>query len=167
MRVLPALVLAALALPAAAHAQEVGASASAMGVGVQSTLTGLTGPTLTYQTPRFHLDGVLGFHDDGQTAFELAGRFWWAVHSTAASDFSIGGGLGVQYVDFGPDSDSDIHLELGAQLRAFVATNLAISASLGLGLTTGTFAAFDEGDESASFLGGQLVGAAGLTYFFF
>src|SRR6187551_4075329 len=98
MRALPFVVALLIAAPSA-RAQEATATASAFGLGAQTTISGLGGPTLVYQTPRFHIEGLLDFHDDGSTAFAVAGRFWWVLHGTANSDFSLGGGLGFQNVD--------------------------------------------------------------------
>jgi hypothetical protein len=163
MRALPVLAfLATIAAASAASAQ--GSDATGLGIGAQSTLTGLSGPTVTYQTPQFHVEGILGFFDnDAVTEYDIAGRFFWEVHSTAASDLSIGGGLGIQSVDLGPETDNDIHIEVGARIRAFVAENVALGATLGLGLESGE----DNEDDDVVFLNGQLVGAIGVTYFFF
>ncbi len=59
----------------------------------------------------------------------------------------------------GDDDDIDVHLEAGAQIRAFITSNVALSASGGFGFI------FDEGDDFFGF-GGQLMGAMGVTYFF-
>ena len=69
----------------------------------------------------------------------------------------------VQSVDLGPTTDTDLHVEAGAQLRAFLASNVALSAALGLGIENGD----DNADPDIEFLSGQLVGNLGITYFFF
>jgi hypothetical protein len=163
MRFSPSLLALAACLAVSSPAWADGTESTGLGVGVQSTLTGLSGPSLTYQAPRFHVEGIVGFHDDGVTEIDLAGRFWFHVHSTAASDFSVGGGIGFESIDFGPETDTDLHVEGGAQLRAFLASNVALSAALGLAIENGD----DNDDEDIEFLAGQLVGGLGITYFFF
>lgn len=173
----PALAFALLLAPRTAAAQ--GSEASGIGVGVQAMLTtfdddvlippdtfvaipDLAGPTVTYQTPQFHIDGILSYGDnDFITTLGLAGRFYYELHSTQASDLSVGGGVGFMNVDFGDDSDTAIHFEAGGKIRAFLAPSVAINASVGLGYITGL------GNSDLILFGGQLVGAIGITYFFF
>jgi hypothetical protein len=164
MRTPCSVAIAALCLAAAAPAARAqGSEGVGLGVGVESSLTGISGPAVVYQAPNFHVHGILGLFDtDGRTQIDLAGRFFWKLHSTAASDFGLGGGLGIRNIDNDPgESDTQLHLELGAQIRAFVTANVALGATLGLGFDNG------EGDDDLTLLDGQLVGAIGLTYFFF
>lgn len=132
-----------------------------IGVGAQSTTTGLSGPSVVYQAPQFHIEGLLGVNSiDDNTDFALAGRFYYEIHNGELSDFSIGGGLGVLNLDRPGDDDVDLHLEAGAQIRAFLAPNVALSTSLGLGFV------IREGNDDFGILG-QLTGSMGVTYFFF
>lgn len=167
----------ALALPRTALAQ--GSEASGLGVGVQAMLTAfddavevapdvfvafpnLAGPAVTYQTPQFHIDGILTYGDsDGLTALGVGGRFFYELHSTQASDLSVGGGIGFMNIDVGDDSDTAIHFEAGGKIRAFLAPAVAVNASVGLGYISGF------GDRDFILFGGQLVGTLGITYFFF
>ncbi len=157
----------ALALPlflaqaGSAEAQE-GRSGS-LGVGVQTMLLpdGPFGPAVIYDAGMFHLEGLFGFaDDDATTRFDLGGRFWYHIHSAASADFSLGGGLGVVSID--PEGDAegttDIEIDAGAQIRAFLVPNVAVSASLGLAILTG------DGDFIA--ITGDLVGNAGIAYYF-
>jgi hypothetical protein len=168
-----ALVLA----PRTAAAQ--GSEATGIGVGVQAMLTAfdeevevgpdvfvtipnLAGPAVTYQTPKFHIDGILSYGDnDFVTALGIGGRFYYELHSTQASDLSVGGGIGFMNIDFGPDSDTAIHFEAGGKIRAFLAPAVAFNASLGLGYISGLQ------DRDFITFGGQLVGTIGISYFFF
>jgi hypothetical protein len=162
--------------PRTAAAQ--GSEASGVGVGVQGMLTSATeiptgvdtfvdvpvlaGPAVTYQTPKFHVDGILSYGDDDSvTVLGVGGRFYYELHSTQASDLSVGGGIGFMSVDFGIDSDSAILFEAGGKIRAFLAPSVAVNASLGLGYIAGL------ADRDYILFGGQLVGAIGVTYFFF
>ena len=169
--VLGALSLAFLAAPRAARAQ--GSEGSGIGVGVQAMVSsgvdlgagglgGLAGPAVVYQAPNFHVDGILSFASNGATSIGVGGRFFYELHSTQASDLSVGGGLG--FVNLDPDGPGDgttlIHFEIGGKIRAFLAPSVAISASAGFG-----FVSTDEDDPL--FLTGQLLGTVGITYFFF
>ena len=166
-----------IALPRTAAAQ--GSDASGIGVGVQAMLAdfgggievlpdvfvdipALAGPTVTYQTPKFHIDGILAYADnDATTALGLGGRFFYELHSTQASDLSVGGGLGFLNVDFGDDSDTAILFEAGGKIRAFLAPSVAFNASVGLGYISGF------GEQDLILFGGQLLGTIGISYFFF
>jgi hypothetical protein len=172
-----ALALPLLVTPRTAAAQ--GSDATGIGVGVQAMLTtfteevmvapdvfvafpALAGPTVTYQTQKFHIDGILSYGDnDAITALGVGGRFYYELHSTQASDLSVGGGIGFMNVDFGDNSDTAIHFEAGGKIRAFLAPSVAVNASLGLGYISGL------ADRDYILFGGQLVGAIGITYFFF
>jgi len=163
--------------PRTAAAQ--GSEATGIGVGVQAMLPSfggdfevvpdvfvgippLAGPAVTYQAPQFHIDGILSYGDnDAITTLGLGGRFYYELHSTQASDLSVGGGLGFMNIDFGPDSDTAILVEAGGKIRAFLAPSVAVNASVGLGYLTGL------GESDLILFGGQLLGTIGITYFFF
>jgi hypothetical protein len=135
-----------------------GGSGGGLGVGVQAMLEGPFGAAVIYDPGPWHIEGILGFFTNGQTALALGGRFYYHLHSSTAADFSVGGGLGIVNVSDDGDGFTDIHLEAGAQVRAFVVPNVAVSASLGLAIVAG------DGDLVA--LTGQLVGGLGISYFF-
>jgi hypothetical protein len=139
-----------------------GGSGGPLGVGVNAMLAGPFGPTVVYDTGMFHIEGILGFQDtDAQTEFDIAGRFWYHISSSQAADFSLGGGLGVVSIDpagEGTEGTTDIEIDAGAQVRAFIVPNVAISASLGLAILTG--------DADAVSLTGDVTGSAGIIYFF-
>jgi hypothetical protein len=169
--VMSALSLAVLVCPRAAHAQ--GSEGTGIGVGVQAMVTSefgpgpglgglgsLAGPAVVYQAPNFHIDGILSFASNGATSMGIGGRFFYKLHSTQASDLSVGGGLGFVNVDVGPADTTIIHFEIGAKIRAFIAPSVALSASVGFGFLS------TEGDDPL-FLTGQLLGTMGMTYFFF
>lgn len=135
---------------------------SGIGVGVESMLSGPSGPTVVYQAASFHAEGIVGVFDRANTAVLIAGRFYYQVHSGELSDFSVGGGLGLLNFD-GPgpgDNETDLHLEAGAKIRVFLAPNVALSSSLGLALVA------DEGPDTAE-ITGRLQGTMGIAYFFF
>ena len=136
---------------------------SSVGVGVQGLLGApgtLFGPAVIFQTPAFHIEGILAFSDVGdETDLGLAGRFWYAVHQTPSSDFSVGGGIGLLIDDDGNENDLDLEIDLGAQLRAFLVPNVAINTSLGFVIVTA------DGANTIAATGG-LLATTGITYFF-
>lgn len=150
-------------LSGTAGGEEGGGAGGGFGVGIVAMLTGPFGAAVVYDPGRFHVEGILGFasFEDDQTEIAVGGRFWWHLHTSTAADFSLGGGVGFVLIDEeATDEDqTNIHLEGGAQVRTFVVPNVALAASLGLGIISG-----DGGD----FVGitGQLVGSIGASYFF-
>jgi hypothetical protein len=133
-----------------------------LGVGVTAMLSGggLFSPSVAYDTGVFHIEGLLGFEDNGETRFDVGGRFWYHIHSAQSADFSLGGGLGIVNINPEGDGDSTTNVEIdgGAQLRAFIVPNVALSVSLGLVVLTG--------DADAIAITGDLFGAAGIHYYF-
>lgn len=134
-----------------------------LGVGVAAMLAGPAGISVAYDGGPWHLDTMFGvLKRDGDSPgnkadFELGARFWFHLHKSANSDFSVGGGLG--FIHFGPADENAVFLEGGVQLRAFIASNVALSASAGLAIETA--------DRSAFALGGQFIGSAALHYYFY
>lgn len=161
-----ALALAAVSFSAGSALAQGGSggrgSGGNLGIGIHTMLTGSGpfGPAVVYDTGLFHIEGIIGFADnDEATEFDVGGRFWYHINSSQAADFSLGGGLGVVSID--PevgDGTTDIEIDVGGQVRAFIVPNVALSASLGLAILTG--------DTDFIALTGDLTGTAGLTYFF-
>jgi hypothetical protein len=166
-RTLAAVFAAVLGLGAAgsASAQEwktgAGAGVGPLGVGVAAMLTGPFGPQVVYDAGVFHVEGIVGFQsNDATTDFDIGGRFFYHVHASQAADFSLGAGLGVTSSDpDGPaEGTTNVHIDIGPQLRAFVVPNVAVSATAGLAIITG--------DADNILITGDLVGTAGITYYF-
>jgi hypothetical protein len=157
-----------------------GGSKGSIGIGAERTLgdvllnvgnntvaiSGLGGISANYDMGEFHLGGFLGFSDDGgtdDTDVAVGGRFYYHLHSSAMADFGIGGGIGIGI--FGDrtgavdDNATVLLLEPGFQMRAFVASNVALSFSAGLTLGLA--------DADGVTLSGQPNGAAGVHYYFF
>ena len=142
-----------------AHA---GGQAGSIGLGAEFQLSGVGGASLNYDAGQFHIGGFLGFSDppgDANT-FDVGGRFFWHIHKTAMTDFGIGGGLGISSVRVmnGMDRLTGLFLEPGLQIRLFLASNVAVSASTGIVIGTA--------DASGVGLTGQTF-AGGLHYYFF
>ncbi len=146
-----------------------GGSEGSIGVGAESQLNpfldelGLSGISVNYDMGQFHVGGFLGFNDDDgpdNTNIGLGGRFYYHLHSTAMSDFSIGGSVGVAFLGTAADDDPTIvFIEPGFQIRAFVASNVALSFTGGMWLGAG--------DADGLAITGDLTGGAGVHYYFF
>lgn len=117
---------------------------------------------LVYDLGDFRFGGGLSLAlvENRDTNFGIGLSGFYALHRTRSADFSIGGGIGLNYLDPGPgDGQVRVLFEFGAQIRAFIVQNVALMAGLGLGLSVG-----DGGFQFG--LGGRLVGNLGVAYFF-
>ncbi len=157
--------LAGLLVMGASGVAAAGGSPGSIGVGAEFQLNGFGGPSVNYDAGDFHVGGFLGFEDpDGadNTLFGVGARFYYHVHSTAMSDFGLGGTFSVISNPAGPgpndDRTTDVFLEPGAQIRLFLASNVAISASAGI-----VIGVVDAGGVAIT---GQTI-TAGLHYYFF
>lgn len=140
------------------------------GIGVVQMLSGQSGLNLggfgaAFDGGQFHIDGFLYFNDPGEEVkanFGLGGRFWWHLHSTANSDLSLGGGVGFFNIggadNPGAEGATVVNIEAGAQIRAFIAQNVAVMGSAGIGLATS--------DGEGVLFSGHLLGSFGIIYFF-
>jgi hypothetical protein len=140
-----------------------------LGVGVEGMLIGgPAGLSVAYDGGPWHADGLLGVYKSAtgvKADLDLGAQFWYHLHNGANSDFSLGGGLGFQHLGQ-PDADVVV-IELGGQIRAFIASNVALSATLGFAIAAV--------DRHAFGLGGQLIAGqsmapfagVGLHYYFY
>ena len=158
--------LVAAVLVTASSVAHAGGQEGSIGVGAEFMIApfGVGGASLNYDAGAFHVGGFLGFTDlDGpdNTDVAIGGRFYYHVHSTAMSDFGIGGGLGILSLDnmMGNDRTTGLFLEPGAQIRLFLAANVAISATVGVSIGT-----MDAGGNVI--VTGQTIGG-GIHYYFF
>lgn len=150
-----------------------GGQEDSLGVGAEFLMNGITGgASVNYDLGKMHFGGFLGYYDDGDESsdYTFGGRFYYHLHSTAMSDFGIGGGLG-----FYSDEDMDgrasfLFLEPSVQIRAFIAANVALSLQAGIILATQdaeglaiTGGVLDNGEDTR----GAVTGGAGLHYYFF
>jgi len=144
-----------------------GASFLPAGAGGGGTAVGEGGASMNYDAGKFHVGGALGFADGGgshDTVYSLSGRFYYHVHSTAMSDFGVGGTLGILSIPNPVATDQNnrdtlLFIEPGVQIRAFVASNVALSFTIGFVLGAV--------DASGTLIGGQTTGSAGIHYYFF
>ncbi len=142
---------------------QAGGQPGSLGVGAEFQLSGVGGLSLNYDTGSFHVGGFVGLDDaegDDNTEIEIGGRFYYHVHSTASSDFSIGGSLGVLSDPVGPDErDTLLFIEPTLQIRSFITSNVALSFTAGFSIGAA--------DASDLVITGDLVGLAGVHYYFF
>ena len=154
---------AAVLLMAASGLASAGGQPGSIGVGAEAQINGTGGASLNYDAGEFHVGGFLGFFDpDGadNTEFDVGARFYYHVHSTAMADFGIGGSLGIASLPDagGDDRQTAVFIEPGAQIRLFLAANVAVSAATGV--VIGVV------DASGVAITGQTI-TAGLHYYFF
>ena len=170
--------LVSLFVIASAGVAQAGGQSGSIGVGAEYQLTGIGGPSVNYDAGKFHVGGFFGYFDPAgadNTLFEFGGRFYWHVHTTAMSDFGLGGGIGVASVPGGApgaNRTTDLFLEPGFQIRVFIASNVALSFTGGL--TIGTADASGVALTAQGIAGGTfgttglgLNGGAGVHYYFF
>jgi hypothetical protein len=151
-----------------------------IGVGAVTMLNGTSGALVTWGNSGggFHVDGLVGLHryhenNTNTTAFSVGGRFWYHVHAAAFADFSLGGGLALNRWTSNPggpnqDHHLDVSLELGGQIRAFIVTNVALTADLGFGAVFGDNDDILIGSQAITGSGSPnfVVGTLGIAYFF-
>lgn len=173
------LVLLALSTPAYAGGQE-----DSLGVGAEYMMNGLSGGvSVNYDLGKMHFGGFLGYFNNGDemgddtSDYTLGGRFFYHLHSTAMSDFGVGGALGF-YSDEERNGAGDadratyLFIEPGVQVRAFVAANVALSFNVGLVFATQdaegiAIGGGEIGRGNDGGIGSIITGSAGIHYYFF
>ncbi|HEY4241298.1 MAG TPA: hypothetical protein VGM88_15865 [Kofleriaceae bacterium] len=122
----------------------------------------LGGISANYDTSMFHAGAFFGMQDPSgaPSTIEFGGRFWYHVAHAAAADFSVGGSVGVGIVPGAMGGhDTDILIEPGFQIRAWVTPNVALSF-------TGAFSILTGDPDTSLAIGGQVTGTAGVHYYF-
>lgn len=168
------ILLASLLVLATTSPALAGGKEGSIGVGAEFGLSslvvnnavaiGVGGASVNYDAGMFHVGGFLGFHDGGgnnDTDYTFGARFYYHLHDTPQSDFGVGGMIGF-YSQDNPapiDRQSLLYFEPGVQFRAFVATNVALSFTVGM--------SFGLADADGANITGQLQGLAGVHYYFF
>jgi hypothetical protein len=156
--------LAAMIVFASVGTASAGGLPNSIGVGFEAEISQAGGVSVNYDAGKFHAGGFLSFADpDGanNSRFEVGGRFFFHVASTASSDFGVGGGLGLRNTGNGANnntSTSELFVEPSFQIRAFIVPNVALSFTAGFSL--GTL------DRHDVVLDGGLTGLAGIHYYF-
>jgi hypothetical protein len=150
-----------------------GGSEGSIGVGAEEifnfnlggTTFRLGGLSANYDMGQFHVGALLGFFDNGgndDTDVFIGGRFYYHVHSTAMADFGIGATATMGFIgdgDMNTDNAQVMLLEPGFQIRAFIASNVALSFTGGL--TLGLI------DADGVSITADPTASAGFHYYFF
>ena len=141
-----------------AHA---GGIPGSIGVGAEFEISNLGGISVNYDAGKFHLGGFLGFDDPpggNNDTFDIGGRFFYHIASTASADFSLGGGLGIRSAATAGDRATELFLEPGFQIRAFIVPNVALSFTGGISIGAV--------DAEGTRITGDFNGNAGVHYYF-
>jgi hypothetical protein len=146
-------------------------SGNGIGVGAAAFLSGVGGVQVDYDMPIWDLDAILGFADrstggdNSQTYIQFGVQGWYHLHRGSSSDFSLGGGVGINHVTgSGPNRTATV-IELGARPRAFITSNVAVHAMLGISISLGDNDV-PGADNSGVGLGAQPLFGVGFTYYF-
>jgi hypothetical protein len=156
--------LAAMIVFASVGTASAGGQPGSIGVGAEFQLSGIGGLSVNYDAGKFHAGGFLGYFDPrgpNNVTVDVGGRFFYHVASTAMSDFSLGGGLGIQSANDAPGNanrHTDVFIEPSFQIRVFLASNVALSFTGGLEIGAA--------DASELNLSGNISGEAGVHYYF-
>jgi hypothetical protein len=158
--------------PAATSIADAGGGGAGIGVGAAAFLSGIAGPEVVYDQPRFHVEGLLGFRSEKPgpggnpatiTTFQVGARGWYHLSRGFNSDFSIGGGVGIVTLSGGGASDTATTIEPGFQARVFLTPNFGLHATGGLSFTFGDNT---NGVVKGVALSPQFTGGFGFAYFF-
>jgi hypothetical protein len=143
---------------------QVQAAERSIGVGPQAVLgttASAAGAGLVVEWDTFYIDGTFSFATgDVPDQVNLGAGFYYIVQRGKLADFAVGGSLSVLFADRRVgDANVGVAITGGAKIRAFVVPKVALSAGLGIAATLIE-------DATTFVLGSQLVGSAGLTYYF-
>lgn len=149
--------------PPAARRSSSSPHGTGIGVGGTAFLSGLAGVNGVYDMGQLHLEALLGFvrqpaGPTNQTVWNVGVGGWYHLHTGDNSDFSLGGTIGFAHNTLG-QGNTDLRIEPGAMIRAFVTSNVAVHARAGFVMV------FDD-DNDFFALGANIVGGFGATYFF-
>jgi hypothetical protein len=149
-------------------------AARGLGVGVNGMIdsrdfaNSVPALSVLYEMDKIRFGGLFGFNiiTKGQPKiFKFGGQFFYKLHGNQTADFSLGGLLGMRIIADYPVDQTDVGLllGLGAQVRAFIVTNVSLDASLGLGLLVD----LNDKSQTAVALSGDVMATIGLTYYFY
>jgi hypothetical protein len=146
---------------ASAGTARAGGQPNSIGVGAEFQIHGTGGLSANYDAGKFHAGGFFGYNDPAganNVTVLVGGRFFYHLASTASSDFSLGGSLGIQSVPAGANRNTFVFLEPSFQIRAFITPNVALSFSGGI--------VIGAADASELDVTGDIVGTGGIHYYF-
>jgi hypothetical protein len=149
---------------ASAGTASAGGQAGSIGVGAEFQLSGIGGLSANYDAGKFHAGGFFGYFDPrgpSNVTVDVGGRFFYHVASTASSDFSLGGSLGIQSINNPAGTtnrDTNVFIEPSFQIRMFIVPNVALSFTGGIEIGAA--------DASELNLTGNIIGEGGIHYYF-
>jgi len=143
-----------------------------LGVGAAYFLSGIGGAQVDYDTAMWDVEALLGFADrstdnnnSSQTDIQFGVRGWYHLHHGASSDFSVGGGVGLDHLTGGGGPNrTAVLIDPGVRARAFITSNVSVQAVLGLAISVGDNLGGSE--NSGVGLGAQSLFGFGFTYYF-
>jgi hypothetical protein len=137
------------------------------GVGGILYMGGTNGLSLAYDTGPWHIDTLIAYSGRNDTdIFNIGGRFWYHVKSSANADLSLGGGGSLRHTSFpgpGNASSDEVFIEAGLQIRVFLAPTVALSVASGLVVGAADADGLGIGNEFNTV---GLSGSAALHYYF-
>ena len=153
-----------------------GGAGAGIGVGVSQWVNGFTGAQVVFDQPRWHIEGSTAFttshngnpNNPRVTDFDFGVAAWYHLALGASSDFSIGGGFAV-LTQSGMGSRVSWLIEPGAEIRAFITSNVAVHALIAFPLIVGddgTPVVGNNGQNTSFGFSGQVLAAFGFTFFF-
>ena len=154
-----------------------GGAGAGIGVGVSQWVNGFTGAQVVFDQPRWHIEGSTAFttsHNGNPngprvTDFDFGVAGWYHLALGASSDFSIGGGFAILTQSATGASRVSWLIEPGAQIRAFVTSNVSVHALIAFPLVVGddgTPVVGNSGQNTSFGFTGQILAAFGFTFFF-
>lgn len=157
--------------PPAAPPPATSSGGNGLGVGAAAFLSGIAGAQVDYDTAIWDIDALLGFDDrsrgnnQSETVIQFGVRGWYHLHRGSSSDFSVGGGIGLDHLTGGGGPNrTAVLIEPGVRARAFITSNVAVHAVLGLSISAGDN--LGGSNDSGVGLGAQGLFGYGFTYYF-
>lgn len=162
--------LAAMIVFVSVGTARAGGQPNSIGVGAELQISGVGGLSVNYDAGKFHAGGFFGYFDPAggnNSTVDVGGRFFFHVASTATSDFSLGGGLGIENANDAANPNNrhtDVFIEPSFQIRAFIVSNVALSFTGGIviGILNNDSRELDLTSNTS----GRLTGMAGIHYYF-
>ena len=144
-----------------------GGQPNSIGVGAELQISGVGGLSINYDAGRFHAGGFFGYFDPqgpNNSTVDIGGRFFFHVASTATSDFSLGGSIGIENANDANTNNrhTDVFLEPSFQIRAFIVSNVALSFTGGIVIGAADISELDLTSNTS----GRVTGMAGVHYYF-
>lgn len=160
--------LAAMIVFASVGTAHAGGQPNSIGVGAELQISGLGGLSVNYDAGRFHAGGFFGYFDaqgPNNSTVDVGGRFFFHIASTAMSDFSLGGSLGIENANDAnnpANRHTDVFIEPSFQIRAFIVPNVALSFTGGIVIGAADISELDLTSNTS----GRITGMAGIHYYF-